>query len=425
MVAVLIGRPSDVSADPTAADGWKAEAIRDEIRPDFSFDPAAGPDGQGALVITADGREGLDGCWTRTFPVAGDRWYRFRALRKAENVAAAHRSVVVSLTWQDDAGKLVPGEVGLARPEFPRDRKSGADGWTEISDNYYVPPKATRAVVELHLRWAPGGSVAFSEVSLAEVPKPEGRKVRLAAVHFRPDGKTPQENCRAYAPLVAEAARQRADLVCLGETVTHYGGVATAAEAAEPIPGPSTEYFGQLAKKHNLYIVVGLDERAGELVYNAGVLIGPDGKIAGKYRKVCLPREEISGGVTPGSDYPVFDTRFGKVGVMVCWDVHFPEVACQLANRGAEVLALPIWGGNPLLARARAVENQAFLVTSTYTNRGDWMRTGVIDPNGDWIALAENWGEVVVAEVDLDRRVYWDFLGDFRARIPRERPADK
>ena len=117
-----------------------------------------------------------------------------------------------------------------------------------------------------------------------------------------------------YEPLVAEAARQKADLVVLGETLTYPGLGKKYHEVAEPIPGPSTEYFGRLAKKHNLYIVAGLLERDGHLVYNVAVLIGPDGEVVGKYRKTCLPRGEVEGGIAPGSDYPVFPTRFGKVG---------------------------------------------------------------------------------------------------------------
>src|SRR3954463_2777340 len=124
-----------------------------------------------------------------------------------------------------------------------------------------------------------------------------------------------EENRCEFAPLIADAAKQRADLIVLPETLTYYGLHKTYAECAEPIPGPSTEYFGTLAKEHNLYIVAGLIERVDHLIYNTAALIGPDGKLIGKYHKVTLPRSEITGGVTPGHDYPVFDTRFGKVGM--------------------------------------------------------------------------------------------------------------
>ena len=157
-----------------------------------------------------------------------------------------------------------------------------------------------------------------------------------------------------YEPLIAEAARQKADLVVLGETLTYVGlgkNVSRTWPSRSPARPPSIS--AELAKKHNLYIVPGLLERDGHLVYNVAVLIGPDGKMVGKYRKVCLPRGEIDGGVAPGSDYPVFPTRFGKVGLMVCYDGFFPEVARELSNRGAEVIAWPVWGCNPLLARAR------------------------------------------------------------------------
>jgi predicted amidohydrolase len=195
-------------------------------------------------------------------------------------------------------------------------------------------------------------------------------------------------------------------------------------EVAEPIPGPTTEYFAGLARQHQLHIVLSLYERDDHDVYNTAVLLGPDGNLIGRYRKVCLPHSEIEAGITPGSDYPVFQTRFGKVGMMVCYDGFFPEVARELTNRGAEVIAWPVWGCNPLLGRARACENHVYVVSSTYTDsKSNWTISGVFNHAGETIAKAEKWGDIAIAEVDLNERYFWrNNLGDFHAMAQRHRP---
>ena len=410
---------SMVAAQAVDLAGWTEKAPRDEIRPSFSHEAQA-------LVITQDGREGLDGWYQQTFTVKGGDFMKFSAARKTTGVENPRHSGLVRIVWSDATGKAVPAATpgASAEPEHPIDGPIDAQGISLIAGVYQVPPKATQATIELHLQHAPKGRVEWSNITFEKSVAPASRKVRLATVQYIPTGKSPRQNCEEYAPMIAEAAKQNADLIVLGETVPYVRTKLSPAESAEPIPGPTTDYFSGLAKQHSLHIAVSLYEREGHLVYNTAVLLSSEGKLLGKYRKVCLPHGEVEKGVAPGTNYPVFDTKFGKVGLMICYDGFYPEVARALTANGAEVIAWPVWGCDPLLARARACENRVYVVSSTFTDpKNDWMISAVIDRTGKVVAQAKESGSVVVTEADLSKPLVGPYnLGDFHGMVQRHRP---
>jgi predicted amidohydrolase len=404
---------AETKQDGGAPQGWTTWSARPEIAPAFSVDSAAGRAGRGALRIEGSHAAAF-GAWRRRVENIGEgRAYRFTAYYRARGVAQERRCVSARLDWLDEGGKRV------RPPDYALD--AGNDGaWTKMEHVASAPPNARSVVIELSFGWCAKGAVWWDDIALREEPSPPQRVVRAVTIYHRPRGtKSAAESVDQFCRLIETTAPQKPDVICLPEGVTVIGNGKSYAEVSEPIPGPTTRKLGALAHKLRCYLVAGIYERAGNIVYNTAVLLGRDGEVVGAYRKTHLPREEVEAGITPGDSYPVFATDFGKVGLMICWDLQFPEPSRALALQGAEVILLPIWGGSEVLARARAIENHVFLVTSSYD-----MKTFIVDPTGGVIAEATKDQPVASAELHLDRKIVQPWLGDMKTRTWKERRPD-
>ncbi|MBS0001322.1 MAG: carbon-nitrogen hydrolase family protein [Cyclobacteriaceae bacterium] len=396
--------------------GWQFSSQRKEIAPDFFIDKENRYKDLSTLALKGNGKSYVNGHWFRIINVNPGTYCDFSTHYLTEKVEEENRCVLARIIWLDKESNQTgmaeyPALTGIVNP----------DGWREIRQVYKVPGEAVQARIELIYRWDEDGTVRFGGTEMNKAENPLSRIVRLATIHHRPaNNRSSEENLEEFKDLIVQAASGKADIVCLPEAITLAGTPHDYISASEPVPGPTTRFLGELAKEHRMYIVAGILEREDEVVYNTAILMDRNGDLAGKYRKLSLPREEIEGGVTPGDRLPVFDTDFGRIGIMICWDVTFPETARALAVKGAEIIFLPIWGGNLVLTRARAIENQVYLVSSTYD-----MKSAIFDLEGEILEEATDKKPVIVAEVDLNRQKLWPWLGDFKNRIPREMPPRK
>ncbi len=405
-----------VTLAPDAA-MWTQHFPRDEIAPAFSIEPNSGRErGRPALKISA--RQAADfGAWRATIPnLAPDRVYRFVAWYRTTQIDDHRRSVIARLQWLDAAGK--PLKVSARPPEYPIDTTREGD-WRKMESIVRAPAAAAALDVQLSLGFSAHGTVWWDDVSLAEIDPPRERIVRAMTVHHRPHKSSVAANLDAFSKIARDAADQKPDIICFPEGMTVVGTGRSYVDVSEPVPGPTTERLGALARELRSYIVAGLYERVAPVVYNTAVLIDRDGQLVGRYRKTHLPREEWEAGLTPGDSYPVFETDFGKIALLVCWDVQFPEPWRAVALQGAELVLLPIWGGSETLLRARAIENHLFAVSSSYD-----MKSCVVAPDGEILADAKTHGPAATAVINLDAKIYQPWLGDMNTRTWKERRAD-
>jgi len=406
---------SDFSPGTTGIpEGWTTWAPRPEIAPVTFVDPVQGHLKPGSLAISGNSNPAAYGGWVYTVRgIEPGKWYRFTAYYRTWGRLYETLQVVASLNWTDAEGKRA------GQPNFAWHTVS--EGlWKKVTLEAPAPERAAGVKLQLYLKNAAQATVWWDDISLVEIPTPASRLVSIATVNCRPSNtRTPANSVKVFLDTIEKTVPPKTDIILLPEGITIIGTGKKYAEVAEPIPGPTTTALSAAAKRRRCYIVAGIYELEGKTVYNTAVLIDRNGNVAGKYRKVYIPREEMESGITPGDDYPVFETDFGKIGMMICWDAQFADPARALALRGAEIVFVPIWGGNQTLGKARAIENQIFVVTSGYD-----YPTYIMDPQGEILVKATENGTAAVGTIDLSRPYVEKWLGNMRERFMKELRVD-
>lgn len=396
----------DVQSDGTPAD-WVLWSPREELAPRLAVDDTAAATGQRSACVSGGGNFAAHGrLQQRITAVTPGQSYAFSVSCRAEGVRSLHESVGVKLTWRDAADRVVRKDY-VQDPDSPAlaegERGPARDGWVCLRKVVTARDDVASVEIELIFQWAAEGRVWWDEVAFVEAAPPPRRTVRLAIVHHFPKDSTPQGNRESFGAFCRQAAAQGADLVLLPECICLPGTGCSGTDVAESIPGPSTEYFAPIAREGRMYLVLPIHEREGHVIYNTTVLLGRDGEIVGKYRKVHLPPQEVEGGTTPGDSFPVFRTDFATIGLETCYDHFFPEMIQSLARGGAQLVCLGIWGGHETegmwhaAMRTRAVDNGVYLMASTYYKLGGL----IVHPDGRVLTEAHGAEGVYTADVEF------------------------
>lgn len=246
--------------------------------------------------------------------------------------------------------------------------------------------------------------------------------LRVAAIQLNSQD-DPAENRRVAGALIEAAARAGARLVALPETWTYLGTPAGIAAAAEPLDGPTTAWLAAAARRFGLYLHGGsFYERAedGRRVYNTTLVFDPDGRVIARYRKIHLYDVDFAGQfriresdtVAPGDEIVTVEADGLRLGLSICYDLRFPELYRLLTLAGARALLVPaaftLHTGRDhweVLLRARAIENQAFVIAPAQVGAHPgghcFGRSMIVDPWGTVLAQAPDRPGVVTAELDL------------------------
>ncbi|KGL76693.1 Omega-amidase NIT2, partial [Tinamus guttatus] len=241
------------------------------------------------------------------------------------------------------------------------------------------------------------------------------------------------DNLQRACRMVKEASAKGAQVVALPECFNSPYGTHFFKEYAENIPGETTHKLSETAKECNVYLVGGSipEEDAGKL-YNTCTVFGPDGAMLTKYRKIHLFDINVPGKIqfkesetlSPGNTFSTFDTPYCRVGLGICYDIRFAELAQIYGQKGCQLLVYPgafnLTTGPAhweLLQRGRALDNQVYVATASPARDENasyiaWGHSTVVNPWGEVIAKAGAEEAILYADIDLKK------LAEIREQIP-------
>jgi predicted amidohydrolase len=333
--------------------GWKTMCPNPAIAPEFRSEM----DSQGRCCLTAkgNGREECFGYVSHRVHLTGGKSYRMRVQLHEDGLDDLNRN-------------LIQGVFGEFNNGIFNYRKDGDD---IVGENSFTgPTNSQNAEVRLYFRFSPNGKVWWERVSLQECAPMPPRLVKIACSWGR-------GNLDWWSHWLDAAGKEKVDVALLPEM---FNGKSP--KQSESSNGPSATLLSEKARQWHMYVTGSYYEKRDGLVYNTAHLFDREGKPVGSYSKMELYEPEEDEGVTPGTDLPVFDTDFGKLGIMICYDSWFPEVARLLAYKGAELVLLPNAGYFTDLMPARAADNGVYLAASSLN-----------DPAGIWDASGARAGD--------------------------------
>jgi len=246
-------------------------------------------------------------------------------------------------------------------------------------------------------------------------PLPE-RNVRVSIAYIHPDYKrvhTIENNKEEILKSIDKSAEFNPDLIVISEAMNSRStNVPLKLHAEEIETGEICMHVRRKAKKYNSYIVYNFHEVENGEYYNTSALFGRNGEICGKYRKTHLTVTEFDQGMTPGDSYPVFETDFGKIGMLICFDHYFSSTTEEIVKNGAEIIAVSSAGDAHAKSLARAMDGGVWFAIAGLNTENDygWGPGRIISPDGTVVAHTSKTFEPANYVINLNKKIRREWL---------------